>query len=140
MQWGLYLYKYQRFRWHSGEITLFSMYLLNLYIRKQCKVNFQAKHSWFEFSFLSVRLVAIPSPKRPSLSKQLPINEERRDRLMPPLKTFAWRKMKNLIQISNQFLESEPFKYILPNDIQFFWYIDDILIIYPNKYNRNNHQ
>ena len=33
------------------------------------------------------------------------------------------------------FLESKPFKYILPKDIHFFRYIDDILIIYPNKYN-----
>ena len=34
-----------------------------------------------------------------------------------------------------EFLESKPFKYILPNDIHFFRYIDNILIIYPNKYN-----
>ena len=34
-----------------------------------------------------------------------------------------------------EFLESEPFKYILPKDIHFFRYTDDILIIYPNKYN-----
>ena len=34
-----------------------------------------------------------------------------------------------------EFLETKPFKYILPNDIQYFRYIDDILIIYPNKYN-----
>ena len=34
-----------------------------------------------------------------------------------------------------EFLESEPFKYNLPNDIHFVRYTDDILIIYPNKYN-----
>ena len=34
-----------------------------------------------------------------------------------------------------EFLESKPFKYILPNDIHYFSYIDDILIIYSNKHN-----
>ena len=34
-----------------------------------------------------------------------------------------------------KFLQSEVFKYIPPNDIHFFRYIDDILIIYANKYN-----
>ena len=29
----------------------------------------------------------------------------------------------------------EPFKHILPNDIQYFTYIDDILIIYPKEHN-----
>ena len=32
-----------------------------------------------------------------------------------------------------EFLESKPFKCILQNDIPFFKYIDNILIIYPNK-------
>ena len=34
-----------------------------------------------------------------------------------------------------KFLESEAFKNILPKDINFFRYIDGILIIYSNKYN-----
>ena len=34
-----------------------------------------------------------------------------------------------------EFLESEPFTYVLPKDIHFFRYIADILIIYLNKYN-----
>ena len=33
------------------------------------------------------------------------------------------------------FLKSKPFKYILPNDIHYFRYIDDILIINPHKHN-----
>ena len=32
-----------------------------------------------------------------------------------------------------EILEFKPFKYILSNDIHYFRYIDDILIIYPNK-------
>ena len=31
-------------------------------------------------------------------------------------------------------MESQPFKHILPNDIQYFRYIDDILIIYPKEH------
>ena len=38
-----------------------------------------------------------------------------------------------LASLFQEFLESESFKYIPPNDIHFFRYIDDILIIYPNK-------
>ena len=34
-----------------------------------------------------------------------------------------------------EFQESQPFKYILSKDIHFFRYIDNILIVYPNKYN-----
>ena len=34
-----------------------------------------------------------------------------------------------------EFLESKPFKSILIKNIYFFRYIDNILIIYPNKYN-----
>ena len=34
-----------------------------------------------------------------------------------------------------EFLESKPFEYILPNDSHYFRYIDNVLIIYPNKYN-----
>ena len=32
-----------------------------------------------------------------------------------------------------EFLESNPYEYILPNNIHNFRYIDDILMIYPNK-------
>ena len=32
------------------------------------------------------------------------------------------------------FLESGPFEFITPKDSNYFWYIDDILLIYP----RNN--
>ena len=34
-----------------------------------------------------------------------------------------------------EFLEFQPFKHILPNDIQYFRYIDDILIIYSKEHN-----
>ena len=34
-----------------------------------------------------------------------------------------------------EFLESQIFKHILPNDIEYFRYINDILIIYPKEYN-----
>ena len=34
-----------------------------------------------------------------------------------------------------EFLESQHFKHILPNDIQYFRYSDDILIIYPKVHN-----
>ena len=34
-----------------------------------------------------------------------------------------------------ELLESKPFKYILPNDIHYYKYIDGILIIYPDKHN-----
>ena len=33
-----------------------------------------------------------------------------------------------------EFLESKSFKHILPNDIQYFRYIDNILIIYPKEH------
>ncbi len=33
-----------------------------------------------------------------------------------------------------EFLEANPFKHILPNDIQYFRYIADILVIYPPKH------
>ena len=34
-----------------------------------------------------------------------------------------------------EFLEFQPFKHILPNDIQYFRYIDNILNIYPKEHN-----
>ena len=34
-----------------------------------------------------------------------------------------------------EFLESQPFKHILPNDIHYFRYIDNILIIYRKEHN-----
>ncbi len=34
-----------------------------------------------------------------------------------------------------EFLESQPFRDIFPNDIQYFRYIDDILIIYSKEHN-----
>ena len=34
-----------------------------------------------------------------------------------------------------EFLESQPFKHTLPEDIQYFRYIDDTLIIYPKEHN-----
>ena len=40
----------------------------------------------------------------------------------------------NLVYLFQEFLEFKPFKYILPKGIYYFRYIDDIFIIYPNKY------
>ena len=34
-----------------------------------------------------------------------------------------------------EFLESQAFKHILPDDIHYFRYIDNILIIYPKEHN-----
>ena len=34
-----------------------------------------------------------------------------------------------------EFSESQPYKHILPSDIQYFRYIDDILSIYPKEHN-----
>ena len=34
-----------------------------------------------------------------------------------------------------ELLESQPFKHILPDDIQYFRYIDDLLIIYNKEHN-----
>lgn len=36
-----------------------------------------------------------------------------------------------------EFLESGPFKYIIPDDTHYFLYIDDILFIYPQKHDLN---
>ena len=33
-----------------------------------------------------------------------------------------------------EFLEAKPFKHFLPNGIQYFRYIDNILVIYPPKH------
>ena len=40
-----------------------------------------------------------------------------------------------LVCLYLEFLESQPFKHIPPNDIQYFRYIDNILIIYPKEHN-----
>ena len=39
-----------------------------------------------------------------------------------------------LASVFLEFLECQPFKHIRPNDIKYFRYIDDILIIYLKEY------
>ena len=48
---------------------------------------------------------------------------------------LTWRLSGVLACIFLEFLESQLFKDIIPNDIHYFKDIDDILIIYPKEHN-----
>ena len=88
------------------------------------------------------------NPPRKKKKKSLPLSVSKLIKIIELCTNQYFFKYNNIITNKNlasswdllaylyqQFLESQSFKHLLPNDIQYIRYIHDILIIYPKEHN-----